>query len=252
MDWRRTCRMLVPAPARAQVWRMYDYACQNWLATIVGVHTSQKLIALTFDDGPHPAFTPRLLELLAQYRARATFFMVGQHVEQWPNLARQVVQAGHEAGNHTFTHSRLVGRTPWAVAGELLRCKRAIRRATGVSPRLMRPPEGKQDVIAFLTARLLGYRVVHWSASAFDWRGDPAEVVTRRVLSGVGRGAIVLMHDGVTPSPGRQTVVSPDRTPTLKALPGVLGRIREKGYRFVTVSELLHTAPLIRESWFVM
>jgi peptidoglycan/xylan/chitin deacetylase (PgdA/CDA1 family) len=226
------------------------------LGTIVGCQTSDKLVAITFDDGPRPASTPTILGILDRHKVRATFFLLGRNVSAYPDIARQVVQAGHAVGNHTFTHPRLVGQSRSSVARELFRCRQAIYGATGVTPKVMRPPFGDQDLTAYSTSRLMGYATVHWSASGDDWQGDTGVVVARRALTGVQPGGIILLHDGWEPSHD-QSAWRPeydsfqDRAPTIEALAIIIEELQAQGYRFVTVPEMMHLAPPVRKTWFV-
>ena len=161
MGVKSVLKHIVPGHVRRPGWRGYYHVRDHWLKTIVGCDTTRKVVALTFDDGPNPDATSSIVEILARYQVRATFFFLGRQVAAYPNVARQVFEAGHVIGNHTFTHRRLVGCSPMTVARELLQCQRAIREAVGVKPKLMRPPFGAQDATAFLTALLLGYPVVN-------------------------------------------------------------------------------------------
>ena len=253
---RSIVKRLVPAPVRRAGWQGYYSARNRWLQTVVSCQTTRKIAALTFDDGPNPAGTQPIVEVLARYQARATFFMLGRNVAAHPEIVRRVVQAGHALGNHTFTHRRLVGCSSMTVARELIQCQQAIREAVGAKPKLMRPPFGAQDATAFLTAWLLGYTVVNWAASGDDWNGDPASRVAERVLADIQHGGIILLHDGWEP-PAGQIKLGPeqerlqDRMPTLQALSSILEHLQGEGYEFVTVPEMLRVAPPLRRAWFV-
>lgn len=256
MTLRQVLKRIIPTPARHAGWRVYDHVRDNWLKTIVGSPTPRRIVALTFDDGPNPDSTPQILEVLAQFKVKATFFLLGRNVAAHPEIVRRVVQAGHAIGNHTFTHPRLVGCGALAVARELIQCRQAIRQAVGLAPKLMRPPFGAQDVTAFLTARLLGYTAVNWTASGDDWKGDPAPQVAERVLADARPGCIILLHDGWEP-PAGQIKLRPeqerlqDRMPTLQALSSIIEHLQGEGYEFVTVPEMLRMAPPLTRAWFV-
>jgi len=256
MSLKSVAKRIIPNPVRHLGWRGYHYLWHNWLATITGCQTAEKVVALTFDDGPNPDYTPPILEILARYQIKATFFMIGENVVAHPQIAREVVGAGHAIGNHTFTHPRLVGCSPAFVAKELFQCQRTIRQVTDVAPNLMRPPFGAQDPLSFVVARLLGYAVVHWSTSAFDWRDDSAAMVADRVVSQVQAGGVILMHDGFAlfsdqPEQSLGHRVSPDRTQTIAALPMIIEPLQSQGYQFLTLPEMLQIRPLEKESWFV-
>lgn len=255
MRLRRTLRHVIPSPVRRQAWRGYRYARDTWLKTIVGCQTAEKIAALTFDDGPNPASTPLILEILASYQVKATFFLLGRNVAAYPETARQIVQAGHATGNHTFTHLPLVDCSPAQVARELFQCQQVIWKATGILPEVMRPPFGVQSPASYLIARMMGFSIVNWSASGDDWQGDPAGAVAERVLADVQPGGIILLHDDVEP-PAHQVGWQPadeplrDRSPMVEALPMIIEPLQSQGYRFVTLQEMIRMAQLVRQSWF--
>jgi len=189
----------------------------------------QKLIALTFDDGPHPIYTSQVLAVLARHGGHATFFLMGQQVERYPDLARQIVAQGNEAGNHGYGHLHLQGRGSAAIAAELKRAGNAIAAATGQQPTLFRPPGGGvfRDVVD--TASALGYRTVLWSwtQDTRDWARPGVKRLVQQVTDGVAPGDIVLMHEG------------PGNGQTVQAVDAIMTELERRGYRFVTVSELL-------------
>jgi peptidoglycan/xylan/chitin deacetylase (PgdA/CDA1 family) len=189
-----------------------------------------KALALTFDDGPSEA-TPALLDLLEEYGVRATFFACGMHVRRLPEVARRIA-GRHEIGNHTESHARLYLRSPAAILEELSRAQRTILEITGVSPQLFRATYGARWFGLRAAQRQLGLTGVMWSTIGCDWR-LPAEGVARRLNAGLRPGAIICLHDG------REQRPNPDISATLGALRLVLPQWQDKGYRFVTVSELL-------------
>ena len=189
-------------------------------------------LALTFDDGPNPAITTKLLDLLDRHNARATFFLIGRHVRAFPSLAREIVGRGHAIGNHTETHPSLMFLSRRRIAEELERCDEAIGAAIGRAPRWMRPPYGfRGPQLAGVVRRRGGAGVVMWSAMAFDWRAQRAERVVNH-LRRVRGGDMVLLHDG------DHRVLDGDRRPTLEALEFWLPRWKEQGLRFVSVNEI--------------
>ena len=190
--------------------------------------TEEKRIALTFDDGPHPRLTPKILDVLDRYGVRATFFMIGVNAENYPGSAREVAARGHEIGNHTFSHGRLSGVGEARAGQELTDCSNAIERVCGCRPRLFRPPEGALDQTAIEVACRNGYEVILWSLDTRDWEVKDENVIARRVLSAVKPGDIILMHDFI----GHNS-----KTP--EALEFLIPKLRALGYEFVTVGELL-------------
>jgi peptidoglycan/xylan/chitin deacetylase (PgdA/CDA1 family) len=193
-------------------------------------HPLPKVVALTFDDGPHPAFTPQILDILKRYGVRATFFLIGARAERYPDLARRIVAEGHEIGDHTYSHPADLPRKDWdAICREIVKGADAIERVTGVRPKLFRPPRGYLNYRVHTAAQLCGFTVVLWTVSADHHDAPTPEAMAQRVFKLVHPGAIVLMHDGRIPT----------RWKDVKALPLILDGLRRQGYRFVTVSELL-------------
>jgi peptidoglycan-N-acetylglucosamine deacetylase len=179
------------------------------------------VVHLTFDDGPTPAWTPRVLELLARHRAQATFFVVGRQAAAHPELVRQAWAAGHGVGNHTWTHRRLTRLGGGALQAEVGPTSAAIQRATGAPVRCLRPPHGTVDAATAAQARALGLRLVMWDVDSNDWRRPGAGVIAGRVLGRVRAGDVVLLHDG-----------GGDRSQTVAALQQVLASLSARGFRF--------------------
>jgi peptidoglycan-N-acetylglucosamine deacetylase len=179
------------------------------------------VVYLTFDDGPAPAWTPRVLELLARYRAQATFFVVGRNAAAHPELVRQAHAAGHGIGNHTWTHRRLTRLGDGALEAEVGATSAAIHRATGAPVRCLRPPYATVDAASADRARALGLRLVMWDLDPGDWRRPGAGVIAGRVLGRVRAGDVVLLHDG-----------GGDRSQTMAALQQVLASLSARGFRF--------------------
>ncbi len=183
-------------------------------------------IALTFDDGPSPAVTAKVLDVLRAKGVRATFFVVGRKVEANPELARLVRREGHAIGNHTYSHPPLFCfLTPGRLRDELVRGQDAIRRATGETPRMFRSPVGLRHPLLAPELERAGLEFVLWSVRSYDTRRQTAESLCRRILDRAHPGAIVLLHD----RPGRRSSVM------LEALPGIIDQLLARGYHLVTV-----------------
>ena len=193
------------------------------------------VVAITFDDGPDPRFTPAILQILAEEEVKATFFMVGKHVEKHPHLARQVADAGHEIGNHTYSHANLFQTPPGHAAQEIERGEEAIFKATGQRPSLFRPPRGLYEPKLLEETKEKGYTVVLWSLSSKDWLEMRPVDITQTILQNVGPGDILLFHD----SGNLIRAEGGERLPTVRSLRAVISGLKEKGYDFVTVTELL-------------
>jgi len=216
------------------------------MGTITRVQTQAPVIALTFDDGPHPVFTPRVLDLLHDFQARATFFVVGQAVEQHPELTARIRAEGHALGNHTYSHVAMSSVPGRVRRREVLTCKRLI------APQrchLFRPPWGLQTKAARFDLLRMGYRVVTWDIIAEDWlRQDPADLA-QRIISKAIPGSIVLLHDAVRPmNPNGSTCH--DRGYMIDALAIILTELSTE-FRFLTVPEMLKIGRPLYRPWFV-
>ncbi len=213
------------------------------LGTITHVSTQKPVVALTFDDGPHPEFTPRLLEILQKHQAHATFFMVGGAAQRHPDIVRRVAEAGHAIGNHSWDHSSLPLLTGKERRAQIRACEKAL---APYGQRLLRPPYGHQSVASRLDALWLGYQVITWNVTASDWQDRSANWITDRLVNEVRPGDIVLFHDALyTYVEKRYT----DRGPTLQAVDLLLERLGER-FRFVTVPELLRSGRPQRRNWY--
>lgn len=185
---------------------------------------SERVAALTFDDGPHPDFTPQLLAILRRYRVEATFFVVGEMAEKVPELIHEERAAGHVIGNHTYHHVNLTKIPLDEIPIEWQACQDVVKAVTGETMRFCRPPGGDYDKDVIEAAMLLGLTTVLWTDDPGDYADPGDKVIETRVLDSVGNGAIILLHDGV-----QQTV---------DVLPQIIERLRARGFRFVTVEEL--------------
>ena len=194
--------------------------------TYAQVRVDQPYVAMTFDDGPSAENTPRLLEMLKQRNIKATFFLIGQNAAANPDLVRRILAEGHEIGNHSWTHPQLSKLSDDKVTAEITKTQDAIKDASGFTPTLLRPPYGA------ITPRQrewipnqFGLTIVLWSVDPLDWKRPGPSVVTQRILSQVHPGAIVLSHD--------------IHKQTVDAMPATLDGLIAKGYKFVTVSQLI-------------
>lgn len=193
--------------------------------------TDQRSVALTFDDGPS-ASTLDILDLLDKHGAKATFFQCGVHVERWPETARQVVARGHEIGNHTYSHPNLAFKARSFMRAEIERTQAVIEHSAGVTPRWFRAPYGVRWPGLGAVQRELSLDGAMWSILGQDWRLQ-GKSVAARVSKKVSNGAIVCLHDG------RELAAAPDITSTIEAVMILLPVLKDRGYRLVTISELL-------------
>jgi peptidoglycan-N-acetylglucosamine deacetylase len=191
----------------------------------------RQAIALTFDDGPSEG-TARVLELLDRYQVPATFFQIGANVERLPRMARAVRAAGHEIGNHSHTHPLFCMRPEAFILQEFARAQQAIAEASGFSPALLRAPFGARWFGFRETQRRLGLGGVMWTIIGYDWKRK-ADIIVGRMLPGVTNGAILCLHDG------RELQANPDIRETVAAAGRLIPILRDRGYKFETVSRLL-------------
>jgi peptidoglycan/xylan/chitin deacetylase (PgdA/CDA1 family) len=218
------------------------------MGPITHVATREPVAALTFDDGPHPVFTPALLEVLARHRARATFFMVGVAAAARPDLVEQVRGAGHEVANHTYHHAPLATLGHRGRRAEIRACHRALASSR---PRLFRAPFGALSAGADLDAMLLGYRSVSWSVDVGDWWNDDASSMAADLVRRTAPGSVVLLHDSLLLSPDGPPLPRPphvDRRAMLTALDAALDHIGRR-LAFVTVTDLLRRGRTLRRRW---
>jgi len=190
------------------------------------VHLDGPFIAMTFDDGPNEKLTPELLDILAQHHIHATFFVIGRNVVEHPEILRRAVREGHEIGNHSWSHPAFGKMRDETVRAELQKTDDAIRTAIGVRPVVMRPPYGS------ITTRQkkwinseFGYRIILWDVDPLDWKRPGPTVVMSRIIRETRPGSIILSHD-----------IHPG---TIRAMPGTFDQLQAKGFKFVTVSELI-------------
>jgi peptidoglycan-N-acetylglucosamine deacetylase len=219
-------------------WGAYDPTSPLFGRVIGRGSRRERVLYLSFDDGPRPAVTSRILETLDRERVPAAFFLVGAAVRLHPESARQVARAGHEIGNHTRNHRKLHRLGPGAVKAELTGGHKDIVEVTGEIPRCFRAPHGYRNPFVTRVARKLRYRTVGWTYGVWDSDRPPAEEIRRRVRVKLKPGAIVLLHDGDGYDPAAATERG-DRSNTAAALPGIIADARAEGYEFRSLGELL-------------
>ncbi len=190
--------------------------------------TGEHLVALTFDDGPHEKLTPEILDILKFNDVVATFFIVGENVRENEDLIERMIEEGHEVGNHTFGHEYLGGKSRSVMEREIDLCDDIIYNHSEYNTILFRPPGGLYDATLTAVCAERGYSVVLWSIDTRDWTGTSAANIENEIINNVKDGSIVLMHDYIC-----------GESHTGDALKSVIPRLKELGYRFVTVSELI-------------
>ena len=191
-------------------------------------HQEKRKIALTFDDGPHPRNTAKILEILDRYRIKATFFVVGINVKNYPEALSQVVVKGHEIGNHTYSHHLLKSREKSDIYKEIINTEAEISKNRGAYTKLIRPPCGLYDDTLVELAKENGYKIVLWNVDTKDWAHASGESIVSNVTKNVKGGDIILFHDYIS-----------GESNTCKALQLIIPKLIMQGFEFVTVSELL-------------
>src|SRR4051812_32120994 len=198
--------------------------------SFLGLPPGAKKLALTYDDGPNDRCTTQLLDVLAKHGAKATFFLLGEFVEQRPEIVRAIAAAGHDIGNHTWSHPYLIWASPGEVRQQLERTSKVIEDAIGKSPKLFRPPFGGRRPGTFAFARQLGMETVMWRVSTYDWEADSPEFILKKARAGIRGGDVILMHDG-----GHKRM-GVNRAHTVAATDQLISEYKPKGYEFVGVS----------------
>lgn len=185
-------------------------------------------IALTFDDGPHPRYTPQILDILDKYGIKATFFSIGVNADNYPEAMELIIKRGHEIGNHTYTHPHVSRLDPTDLHREIEKCEAALYSHTDIKTKLFRPPEGMIEGCVKSVIKQLEYKVILWDIDTMDWAHTPPEKIAENVIKNVSSGDIILMHDYIAYN-----------SPTPEALELFIPILLEKGYKFVVISELI-------------
>ena len=189
----------------------------------------EKIVALTFDDGPHPIYTPQILDILDQYQAKATFFMIGSRMEEYPDIVKEVAARGHLIANHTYTHpDNLRTLSPEKLQWETEQCQHSMQRIAGQNTYLFRPPRGilNPEIIKILQKK--GYTIVLWGICAYHREAPTPQIMATRVINHAHPGQIILLHDGRTDF----------RWKDVEATRLIVENLSQQGYRFVTLEEL--------------
>ena len=231
----KIARLNKPIPAQFQGKTFKNVKINNPIKTVaqgasdkrIGQSAVGKPIALTFDDGPWPNTTGQILDFLKKNNVKATFFVVGRQVQLYPQLTKRIVAEGHAIANHTWSH-QYHRYNPAGAASEIDKTTELVYKLTGVKTTLFRPPGGILNNGLAAYAQQKKYAVVMWSADSLDWRYNSAQVLRDRILREASAGGIVLMHDG-----------GGNRAKTVQALPLMVAELKKRGYKFVTVPELM-------------
>jgi len=201
--------------------------------TFTGLPRGSRQLALTYDDGPNDPHTQRLMEVLARHGVQATFFLIGRYVKERPEIAREIVQAGHVVGNHTFSHPLLTFKSAAEIRRELAQCRSALEDALGQHSNLFRPPFGGRRPAVLRVARELGLEPIMWNVTGYDWNAPPSAEIEGKVSSQIHGGDVILLHDG-----GHKQIGA-DRSQTVMATDNLIARYKSEGYEFVTIPQMM-------------
>jgi peptidoglycan/xylan/chitin deacetylase (PgdA/CDA1 family) len=204
--------------------------------TIYHIDESKKVVALTFDDGPSPIWTPKILDELKKADVKATFFMLGEHVGRYPEIARRVAEEGHEIGNHTYDHNVLIYYKTDELEKEIRDTEKLIKNITGQTTRYFRPPKAWLTDMEKRKIEQMGYKIVLWNLNSKDWVTFDDKYIIKYILRHIRPGDIILFHD----SGGVFTAEGGDRHETVRTIPELVEKLKERGYQFVTITELLN------------
>ena len=210
--------------------------------TFIGASYPSRQLALTYDDGPNDPHTQRLLELLAKHNVHATFFPIGRYVKLLPQIVREISQAGHVIGNHTFTHPSLLFKSEPEIKRQLTDCRVALEDAIGAHSNFFRPPFGSRRPAVLRIARELGFEPIMWNVTAYDWKGHGAPRIESKVSKQIRGGDVILLHDG-----GHERI-GIDRTQTVIATDQLLTRYKAEEFEFVTIPQMMANDSGIRSA----
>ena len=223
--------------------RFFEYISLPFLGSITHVSTSEPVAALTFDDGPDPDYTPLLLNVLKKHSIYGTFFMVGKAAVKYPELVKQVAQAGHVIGNHSWDHCSFRSITQKERLKQIRECAKAI---SPYGQKLFRPPYGDQTISSRIDALLLGYKVIIWNVCVYDWENHDSNWIFDKLIKSLKPGSIILLHDSLW-----NTIVkgAENRCQMIEALDKFLEKTT-KQFRFVTIPELLNSGHVLKQHWY--
>jgi peptidoglycan/xylan/chitin deacetylase (PgdA/CDA1 family) len=206
---------------------------QLYGSSFTGEARSSKRLALTYDDGPNDPYTGHLLEVLARHDVKATFFMIGNFVEQRPQIARDVYIAGHAIGNHSYSHPNLIFVGEKELRSQLERTQKAIADAGCGTPTLFRPPFGGRNPRTFGVVREFGLTPIMWRVTCYDWSATSSDSIVKKANAQIRGGDVILLHDG------GHLAMGTDRSHTVKATDEIIRRYKGEGYEFVTVPQMM-------------
>lgn len=220
----------------------FDQAILTRRGTIYRVKTDKKHVVLTFDDGPSPIWTPKILDELKNENIKATFFMIGHHVQKYPDIAKRVADEGHTIGNHGYAHSVMLYYKPAEIEEEIKYTEYVIKEITGVTTKYFRPPKAWLRRTIKEKVKSMGYETVLWSLNSKDWVSFNHKTITRYISKHIKNGDILLFHD----SGNVTSIEGGSRLQTVKTISLLARTLREKGFEFISIEELINGQQLVR------
>lgn len=214
----------------------FDQAIFNRRGTIYRVKSDQKKVVLTFDDGPSPDWTPKILDQLKKANIKATFFMIGTHVQKYPEIAKRVADEGHTIGNHGFGHNVMLYYTPTEIEAEIKYTEHIIKEITGQTTKYFRPPKAWLRKIIKEKINSMGYTIILWSLNSKDWVAFNHKTIANYITSKIRNGDIILFHD----SGDVFATEGGNRNQTVKTITLLAKKLRAKGFEIVSIEELLN------------
>ena len=201
--------------------------------TFVGLGPGSRTLALTYDDGPNDPYTWRMMEVLERHGVKATFFLIGEYVQQKPAIARALVAAGHAVGSHTWSHPNLIFARVTELRLQLVQTRQAIFDATGVETKIFRPPFGGRRPATLRTVRDFGLQTVMWNVTCYDWKAKSVGEIVAHAERQIRGGDVILLHDG------SHVHMGANRSRSVEASDRILSRYRGEGFEFVTIPEMM-------------
>lgn len=244
MEW---VRLRLPPSTRRKLRALTDPFAGPF-GSVRGVHTQARMVGLTFDDGPDSVYTPGILDVLSAYKTTATWFVLVDRAEAHPDLIARMLSEGHDVGLHGVDHSRLTRLSHQSLIRHIREGVTRLSALTGRPVRYFRPPYGSQNLSSFWAVRSQGMESVVWSADCEDWSQHPETVIADRAISGASPGALLLLHDALAGDP-----LEPASPPTLdriRMVEQVVEGLASRGFRSVSLSELLRLGEVHRTLWF--
>jgi len=220
----------------------FDQAALTRRGTIYRVKTDKKHVVLTFDDGPSPIWTPKILDELKNENIKATFFMIGHHVQKYPEIAKRVAEEGHTIGNHGYAHSVMLYYKPAEIEEEIKYTEHVIKEITGVTTKYFRPPKAWLRRTIKEKVKSMGYETVLWSLNSKDWVSFNHKTIARYISKHIKNGDILLFHD----SGNVASTEGGNRLQTVKTISLLARVLREKGFEFISIEELVNGQQLVR------